>query len=203
MKTKMMVLGSLICMVILLFGHDFTSAQPNEQALKIGVVSVERVLRDCKATAQYREQITAENARIAAEEDKLSKEIQALRAGLQIGTLKVGSSDYLAQYWELAQKEAEIEARKEFYPQQQALKQQIWTQELYQKVLLAIKELAEEKGLLLVLEKSEPEFPIQRDLGMIIGTHKVLYSGGCLNITNDVIARLDAQESKTENEKPE
>lgn len=203
MKIKMMIMGCLICVVILLFGHDFTSAQPSEQALKIGIVSVEKVLRDCKATIQYREQMAIENARIAAEEDKLTKEIQALKAGLQIGTFKVGSSEYLSQYWELAQKEAELAARKEFNPQQQGLKQQIWTQELYQKVLLATKELAEEKGLLLVLEKSEPEFPIQRDLGMIIGTYKVLYSGGCLNITDEVTARLDADESESEKEKPE
>ena len=203
MKIKMIVLGCFFCAVILLFGHDYTSAQQGEQALKIGIVSVERVLRDCKATGRYREQMTADNAKVAAEEDKLSKEIQALRTGLQIGTLKIGSSDYLAQHWDLAQKEAELEARKEFNPQQQALKQQIWTQELYQKVLQATKELAEEKGLNLVLEKSEPEFPIQRDLGMIIGTYKVLYSGGCLDITNDVIARLDANESKTETDKPQ
>ena len=65
------------------------------------------------------------------------------------------------------------------------------------------KELAAEKGLLLVLEKSEPEFPIQRDLGLIIGTHKVLYSDGCLDITDDVIAKMDAEETKAENEKTE
>ena len=203
MKIKMMVLGCFICVVILLFGHDYTSAQPNESAMKIGIVSVEQVLRDCKATAKYREQTTVENTRMAAEENKLLKEIQAIQAGLQLGTLKVGSSDYLSQHWELAQKQAELEARKEFNPQQQVLKQQLWTQELYQKILLTTKELAAEKGLLLVLEKSEPEFPIQRDLGLIIGTHKVLYSDGCLDITDDVIAKMDAEESKAENEKTE
>ena len=122
-----------------------------------------------------------------------------MKAGLQIGTLKVGSSDYLSQYWQLTQKEVELDARKEFYPQQQALKQQLWTQELYQKILTATKDVAEEKGLPLVLEQSQPEFPIQRDLGMIIGTYKVLYSGGCLNITDEVIAKLDAEGLKLEN----
>jgi len=199
MKIKTMVLGCLIFCVLLLFGHEYTSAQSSEPVLKIGVMSVEKVLRDCKATAKYREQMSAENTRMSAEMDMLSKEIQALKAGLQLGTLKVGSSDYLTQHWELAQKQAELEARKEFNPQQQMLKQQLWTQELYQKILQVTKELGAEKDLILVLEKSEPEFPIQSELGIIIGTHKVLYSGGCLDITDDVIARLDTEESKSEN----
>jgi Skp family chaperone for outer membrane proteins len=203
MKIKMLVLGCLACAVILVFGHDYTSAQSNDSTLKIGIVSIEKVLRDCKETAHYRELMSAENDKILAEQDKLSKEIQALRAGLQLGTLKVGSSDYLSQHWELAQKEAELQARKDFDPQQQALKQQMWTQELYKKILKITTALAEEKKLALVLEKSEPEFPIQRDLGMIMGTYKVLYSGGCLNLTDEVIARLDAEASKPETQNPQ
>ncbi|MBN2183375.1 MAG: OmpH family outer membrane protein [Sedimentisphaerales bacterium] len=201
MKIRMLVLGSLIFAAILFFGHGYSSAQSNEPALKIGVVSVDQVLRDCKATANYREQSALENAKMLAEQDKLEKEIQALQAGLKLGTLKIGSSDYLSQHWDLAQKQAELEARQEFNPQQQMLKQQLWTQQLYQKVLQTVKELALEKDLLLVLERSEPEFPIQRDLGLIIGTHKVLYSGGCLDITKEVIARLDAAEAKEATEK--
>ncbi len=200
MKIKIMVLGLLVCMIVLLCGHAYSSAQPSEKVFKIGVVSVERVLRDCKATAKFREQITADNKKMAAEEEKLSLEIKALSTGLQSGALKVGSSDHLAQYKEMLQKQAELDALKEFNPRQSALKQQQWTQELYRKILQTTKVLALEKDLILVLEKSEPEFPIQTELGMIIGTHKVIYSGGCLDITNDVIAKLDADEKKTENE---
>ncbi len=200
MKIKTMVLGLLVCMVVLLCGHTYSSAQPSEMALKIGVISVERVLRDCKATAKFREQITADNKKMVAEEEKLSLEIKALTTGLQSGALKVGSSDHLAQYKEMLQKQAELEALKEFNPRQSALKQQQWTQELYRKILQTTKVLALEKDLILVLEKSEPEFPVQTELGMIIGTHKVLYSGGCLDITDDVIAKLDADEKKSEDE---
>jgi Skp family chaperone for outer membrane proteins len=199
MKLRTMILGCLIICALLFSGYEYTSAQPGDPVSRIGIASVERVLRDCKATTKYREQMNAENAKMNAEMDKLSKEIQALRAGLQLGTLKVGSSDYLKQHWELAQKQAELEARKEFNPQQQMLKQQLWTQELYQKILKITKEIAAEKDLILVLEQSEPEFPIQNDLGLIIGTHKVLYGGGCMDITDEIIARLDAEESKTEN----
>lgn len=199
MKIRTMILGCLIFCILLLFGLEYTSAQPSEPTSKIGVMSVERVLRDCKATAKYREQMKAESDKMTAEMDKLSKEIQALKAGLQLGTLKVGSSDYFKQHWELAQKQAELDARKEYNPNQQMLQQQLWTQEIYQKILQVTKDVGAEKGLILVLEKSEPEFPVQSDFGLIIGTHKVLYSGGCPDITDDVIAKMDAEESKSEN----
>jgi Skp family chaperone for outer membrane proteins len=199
MKIKMVLLGCLIFCVLLFSGYEYTSAQTGEPASKIGVMSVERVLRDCKATAKYREQMKAEGDKMAAEMEVLSKEIQALKAGLQLGTLVVGSSDYFKQHWELAQKQAELNARKEYIPNQQMLQQQLWTQKIYQKILEVAKEVGAEKGLILVLEKSEPEFPIQSDFGLIIGTHKVLYSGGCPDITDDVIAKMDADESETEN----
>lgn len=199
MKIKMVLLGCIIFCILLFSGYEYTSAQPGEPASKIGVMSVERVLRDCKATAEYREQMKAEGDKMAAEMDVLSKEIQALKAGLQLGTLVVGSSDYFKQHWELAQKQAELNARKEYIPNQQMLQQQLWTQKIYQKILEAAKEVGAEKGLILVLEKSEPEFPIQSDFGLVIGTHKVLYSGECPDITDDVIAKMDAEESETEN----
>jgi Skp family chaperone for outer membrane proteins len=197
MKIKMLLLGCLVFCVLLFSGYEYTSAQSGEPVSKIGVVSVERALRDCKATAEYKEQMDAENAKIAAEMDVLSKEIQALKAGLQLGTLVIGSSDYFKQHWELAQKQAELNARQEYVPNQQMLQQQLWTQEIYQKILKVAKEVGAEKGLILVLEKSEPEFPIQSDFGLVIGTHKVLYSGGCPDITDDVIAKMDAEESET------
>lgn len=199
MKTKMIVLGCLIFCVLILSGYEYTSAQSGEPVSKIGVMSVERVLRDCKATAKYREQMKAEGDKLSAEMDALSKEIQALKAGLQLGTLKIGSSDYFKQHWELAQKQAELDARKEYVPNQQMLQQQLWTQEIYQKILQVTKEVGAEKGLILVLEKSEPEFPVQSDFGLIIGTHKVLYSDGCPDITDDVLAKMDEAESKTGN----
>jgi Skp family chaperone for outer membrane proteins len=199
MKTKMTLLGCVIFCAFLLSAYEYTSAQPGIPTSKIGVMSVERVLRDCKATAKYREQMKAEGDKMSMEMDVLSKEIQALKAGLQLGTLKVGSSDYFKQHWELAQKQAELDARKEYIPNQQMLQQQLWTQEIYQKILKVAKEVGAEKELILVLEKSEPEFPIQSDFGLIIGTHKVLYSDGCPDITDDVIARMDAGETKTEN----
>ncbi len=198
MKIKTTILGCLIGVVVLLFAHEYSMAQVkiNDPVLPIGLVDVRRALRDCKATAKYRERTNAENSKMDAEEEQTTREIQALAAGLR--ALKPGSSDHLTQYKEYLQKQSDLKVLQEFNPQQKALKHQQWTQELYKEILRITKVLAAEKGLPLVLGSDEPEFPIQRyeELAMTLSTHKVLYSGGCSDLTNEVIAELDKEESK-------
>ncbi len=201
MKIKTMLLGCLIGVVVLFLVHEYSLAQPkaDEPALKVGIVSVARALRDCKATAKYREKTTAENNRMDAEEEQLSKEIQALAAGLR--TLKPGTTDYLSHYKEVLQRQADLKTLQDYHPQHKAFRHQQWTQKLYEEILRIVKELAVEKGLPLVLGVDEPEFPMQRyeELMMTLNTHKVLYSGGCLDITDEVIAKLDKEELKVSN----
>ncbi len=210
MKAKTMFLGCLVGVVILAMGYpdggnrdsqaQLSSAQAeavaglkvNEPALNIGVVSVGHALRNCKATVKYRERAIAENEKMDIEEERLSKEIQALAAGLK--AFKPGSNDYLARYRELLQKQGELKALQEFNPRRRMLRDIQWTQDLYKEILRITKELAAEKGLGLVLGADEPEFPIQRYDELM--AHKVLYSDGCMDLTNEVVARLDKIQSK-------
>ena len=198
MKIKTAVLVCLTGVVVLLLVHEYSTAQvtTNGRVLQIGIVDVRRALRECKATAKYRERTNDENTKMDAEEEQLSREIQALAAGLR--ALKPGTSDHLSQYKEYLQKQAELKTLQEFNPQQKALKHQQWTQELYQEILRITKVLAAEKELALVLGSDEPEFPIQRyeELAMTLSTHIVLYGNGCLDLTDQVIAELDKEESK-------
>ncbi len=209
MKSKRMFLGCLAGVVILAMGYpdfgnrdsqtQFVSAkaeavagpEANEPGLKIGVVSIGRALRDCKATVKYRERAIAENIEMDIEEERLSKEIPALAAGLK--ALKPDSSDYMARYLELLQKQGELKVLQELNPRRKMLRELRWTQDLYKKILQITKDLAMEKGLDLVLEKDEIDiFALSvNEISQTIRTHKVLYSGGCVDITNDVVVRLD------------
>lgn len=198
MKIKTAVLICLISLAVLLLVHEYGMAQmkPGNSTLPVGIVDVRRALRDCTATAKYRDRTTAENNKMDAEEQQLTREIQALAAGLR--ALKPDSSDYLSQYREYLQKQGELKAMQEFNPRQKATKHQQWTEALYQEILRITKELAAVKGLALVLESDEPQFPIQQyeELAMTLNTHKVLYNNGCLDLTDEVIAELDKEESK-------
>jgi Skp family chaperone for outer membrane proteins len=145
----------------------------------VAVVSVRKVFQECKRGISYRQEAIAEQDRIIAELDKLSKEIEAEKAGLK--TLKENSSEY--------------KARQEFYKQQMELKDQLWTKELYQEIIRIAGEIAKEKGLEVVFREDEVDFSETdiAELGLAMRTQKLLYSGGCLDISDEVIARLDAK----------
>jgi len=198
MKIKTAILVCLMGAVVLLLIHEYSMAQikTNDMTLPIGIVDVRRALRECKATEKYREKTNVENAKMDVEEQQLTREIQALAAGLR--ALKPSSTDYMEQYKEYLQKQGELKTIQEYNPRLKATKHQQWTETLYQEILRITNVLATEKGLALVLGSDEPEFPIQQyeELAMTLSTHKVLYSSGCLDLTDEVIAELDKEESK-------
>jgi len=195
MKIKMTVLSCLISAVILFMGYEYSRAESkaDKRALRIGIVSVPKVLQDCKRSAKYRQETAAERDRIVAELQKLKAEVEAEEAGLK--TLKPGSSDHMALMKEVLQKRAGLQAQQKFYEQQMALNERRMVEELYKDILRAISEIAGQKGLDLVFEKTEPEFPVPsaEELDRTISTHKLLYSSGCLDITGEVTVWLDAK----------
>jgi Skp family chaperone for outer membrane proteins len=174
-----------------LFGSPKSALKP---VTKIGVVSILKVFQKCKRNEKYRQTALAEQAKADAEIDKLSKEIEAEQAGLK--TLKVGSEDYLARGKQILTEKASLQAQQDFYKQQAAIKEQQWAEEVYKDVLKIVAEVAKEKGLDMVFERDEPEFPTSNytELMTVISTHKVLYSGGCEDISDEVLARLDAEQ---------
>ena len=195
MKVKTMVLSCLTGVVIMAMVFEYSQAQSksNTPSSKIGVVSILKVFRDCKRSAAHRNELLAEQNRIRAALQTLSKEIEAQEAGLK--ALKPESSDYLAQRKELIDNQARLEAEQKFYKEQVILKQYKWSKELYQEILQITSELAEQKGLDLVLKKDEIDLLALsvNEISETVRTHKVLYSGGCVDISDEVVARLDKE----------
>jgi Skp family chaperone for outer membrane proteins len=95
---------------------------------------------------------------------------------------------------EVMMKQSSLQAQQKFYDQQMAFKNQGIVGELYEQILDKTKKVAEQKGLDMVFEKSEPELPApnSNELTLIINTHKLLYSGRCVDITDEVMALVDA-----------
>ncbi len=196
MKIRTIIVSCILGSVILFAGYQYTSAQPvmSTPTSKIGVVSVKQVFYDCKAKASYVVEAMAEQKQLATEIEKLRTEAEVLEAGLK--ALKPGSPDYLKQFREMWLKRGQAEAMQQYNTQQRALKEQRLTEDIYKEILRITNELAKQKGLDIVLEKTEPEFPAPTmdEFVMMLNTHKVLYSGGCVDLTPEVTARLDQQE---------
>ncbi|MBN2137228.1 MAG: OmpH family outer membrane protein [Sedimentisphaerales bacterium] len=198
MNTRTIFLVVLTTAAVLFLGYGFSFAGSGATAAnsKIGTVSIRDVFRDCKANASYREKALAEQNTRSAEIDLLQKEIAAQEAGLQ--TLKPSSVDYMKQYEALINKQAQLEAKKQFLSQQRSFEDGQWTELLYKEVLRITKELAKAKGLTAVLGVDEPVFPMAStdELMMALQTHKVFYSDGCVNLTAEVVSELDKVQLK-------
>jgi len=193
MKMKTLMSGCLIGIVVLFMVHQFGEAQPlaNEPTSNIGIVHINKSLQNCQATIKFKERANAEQDEMDTEEQKLDGEIKALRGTLQ--ALMPNSNEYFEQSKEMMQKQKTLEGLQDYNRQLKTLKIHQWMGRIYPEILRITKELAAKKGLTLVLAVEEPEFPMQRaeTLSAAIQTHKVLYSGGCVDLTNEVVAELD------------
>ena len=125
---------------------------------------------------------------------QLSKELKAQEK--MLGALKKDSSDYLTQREDYMNKRASLDAQQTFNKEQIVLKEYRWSKELYQDILRITSELAGQKGLDMVLEKNEIDSTALsiNELNQTLRNNKVLYSGGCIDITNEVMARLDKEQ---------
>lgn len=206
MKSKVILLVNLSLLVVLIafFGSPaVTSIGAAESVpdsvvsvgagqLKIRIVSLRTVFMESKQIGVYKQDVTFERQRIQAELENDAKEIDAGEGALN--ALVRGSSDYLSQMKELIQKKTKLESDKKFYGQALAMKEQRITEDIYKAILEQSNVIARQKGLALVLEKSEIDLPASslNQLELVMGTNKVLYSGGCVDITKEVTTGVDS-----------
>ena len=195
MKSRTMVMFGVICAVALLGTLGYSGAAPPAgSASKIGVVSIRTVFDKTRQQVQYQTQAVAKRSRDRAQLESLAKEIKSLEDDMN--TRKQGTPDYLNLMQTVLQKRAVFEGQQEFLKQQTMLENKLWMEKLYEATLKTVKALAQEEGLELVLERTEPKFPISSDeLMATFSTHKVLYSGGNVDLTDEVISRLDAMDN--------
>ncbi len=192
-----MKLKSIVVMVLVIVMSGFivnagAVRAADNKCLKIGVVSVRKIFQDCKRNTKYRQEMTAERDKLEAELDSLSKDIDASKSKLKM--LKQGSADYLSGMKDVLDKQASLQAKQEYFKRQMDMREQTVVEQLFKDVIKATGEVAKEKGIDLVLEKSEPDLPAANtnELTLTISTHKVLYSSGCEDITDAVMAKVDA-----------
>ncbi|MHC4337868.1 MAG: OmpH/Skp family outer membrane protein [Planctomycetota bacterium] len=198
MKIRAMVSSCLAGGIILCMSYQYSRAQTeaDKPPLKTGVVSIQRIFRDCERSKSHEKEMRAEEDKINAELNLLKKKYDAAVAGL--GTLTRESVDYLELDRNVLREQDRYESQKRYYEGLLALKDRQWTKGLYRDILRVTGEVAKEKGLDLVFERTEPDFSMvsAAELLLTIKTHKLLYSAGCADITEQVRARLDQEKSK-------
>jgi Skp family chaperone for outer membrane proteins len=195
MNKKTILACCVTALVIMAAGIGGKAAKSDPEqtvSTKIGLVSVKRVFDQSKKNAKFEEQLSAEQEKVLADLEKARADIEAERAGLK--TLKPGSPEHMGQVKVLMEKQAQLSAQQEFQKQNLAMKQRQWTEQMYGDIVRITGEIAQKRGLGVVLENSTIDLEdVPNDmLNLVILMRSVMYSAGCVDITDDVVVQLDA-----------
>jgi len=193
MNGKTATTGILICAVALFVAMQYgrAASQTAAPSPKIGLVSIRDVFNGSKKYAQYQAERTRRQGKASAQIDELSKNL--MTAETELKQLKAGTTDYLKQLQTVLELRSKVQTQQELLKQQLMTEDKEWLEGLYQTALKLTETIAKERGLELVLERTEPKFPMAtEEVYSVISTHKVLYCSGGVDLTNEVITRVDA-----------
>lgn len=195
MKIRAIIVSCLIGAVVLGVGYEHSRAQSEagNPSVKIGVISIRKIFQDCQRRRKHDEELRAEEQKVNIRLNELKRKIDAARAGLE--ALKPDSSDYLELERDVRQKEQNYQAELQYYEKTLALNDRQWTKQFYEDILQVCGAVAKQRGFDLVFERSKPDFSTVSAMELLttIQTHKLLYSAGCVDITEEVMARLDKE----------
>lgn len=185
----------LLCVLLtaVLFVSVGSNAKVSTTPAKIGVVSINEILKNSQKHKAWQEQMGVEEKKLTAEFDKMQSELKMIDADMKTRTR--GSEDYNKLGREYAQKKAIMDALDKQYEQEITTKVQVWTETIYQLIQKKTSEVAKMNGLDLVISKQEVDIPspTMRDLLLSIRTNTVVYSSDTMDITQEVLAAVDKQ----------
>ncbi len=203
MKNKRNTAAIIAGVIILAAALNISAARDRIfNPVKIGVVSTREVFDKCAKKEELETKLSEEGNRIFAELRKLEEAIESDTEALK--TRKEGTDDFMALTQEIMLKKAALDAKTEFYKQQMTMKEMQGKEELYKEILSAVKTVAEENALDMVVNRDDNYFNSDdvkmrpanaNDMQLTIRTHKLLYFNKQLDITGDVLAVFNAKNS--------
>ena len=187
--------GVLLCclsaLLVSSLGYGTKAQQGQTPPLnRVGVFSVMKIMQNCQKNTDHITVAQAEQKKMSLELRTLAQELELGKAELK--TIRSGTEDYMLKAKSVGNKQVHLEALQDYYTQLTRAKERDWTEQLYKDVLAAAQRVAEAKGLGMVFDQSEPEYPLPADrLFVAISTHKLIYSKGCIDIYEEVLAEVD------------
>jgi Skp family chaperone for outer membrane proteins len=190
---KIVLIGVCIAILGLSFGYRQGVAAGEQQIApaKVAIVDVTKVLQNSKKHKAWQDKMTEQETQMKAEFQKDKKALESIQANMDV--LKPGTIDYVNTMKDFLDKKGLLEAKDKFYQEKVNMEMLQWTESLYLKMLDITKQIAQKKGVDLVLaqEQVDTPSPSLRDFMLSIRTKKVLYSTDQIDITEEVLAALD------------
>lgn len=194
MKHLRGIIPVIIIAVVIFMGayqQGKVDAAASASTAKIAVVNVTKVLETCQKNKDWQTKMQAERTQMEGKFNTMKAELQEIQKNMS--TRSPGSADYNNFQNSFLEKQAMIEAQDSYYQNKVTLEMQSWTEKLYQDLLGVIKEVAEKKGLDMVIadEILDVPAPSLRDFLLTVKTKKLLYYGEQFDITEEVREALD------------
>jgi Skp family chaperone for outer membrane proteins len=192
---KVGIFAAVLCGIMAgWWGLQTSEAQESvgKSSLTIGVVDVGKVLSQCQANMDREKKTEKRSLEIQEKLKELEAQIKSLGQELQTA-LKPGSAEHQKQMQEWFNKQALLEAYEKGQREVLGAEVQAWVESLYDTMLVEIGNVARSSNLNLILYKEDTQVKPQKlsELYKMIQSKKVLYSSPTLDVTAEVIEKMD------------
>jgi len=187
-RTLVLSLAALVVTAGLVGAAASMQAQPTS----VAVVNVQEVFNNLKEKTNLEAQMQSRTEKLQQEEQQRRKTIQQLRQDMDV--LAPGSDAYKQKEQQLQQKVIDLQVWTKFKQQQLSVERGLQVEGLYRRTLTSVKKIANEAGYDMVLfDEQSPEFNYEnpKQLLTLIQMRKVLYASDEVNITDQVIQRMN------------
>lgn len=165
------------------------------QETKIAVCNPAKIFNSMQETKDLKDKMEAQGKDLENQDVAKKKELEALQAKLKM--LTPGSAPHEEAQKELIKKAIEYDTWKKINQAQVQQDQKLSMKSLFDKITAATEAVAKENNIDLVIAETNVEFP---DIGQInvdqlralINQRNVIYNNGKLDISDKIIAKLDA-----------
>ena len=165
---------------------------PQGTPLKIATASAARIFMGMKEKTDVRAKLDEQVKDLRAQEESRRQKVKDLQSQMEL--LKPDSPQYEEANKAFTAAAIDFKNWGELSQAQAARQEKMLTKMLFDKITAAIAEIAKERGIDLVFAE-QPPFAIERmspqELQQAMVQRQVLYSNASIDLTQDVIARLD------------
>jgi Skp family chaperone for outer membrane proteins len=197
MLSRRSICAIALSAVALLSPAGFAVAQDGP---KIATVNPAKVFNEMQETKDLKQKMENDRQAIQAEGKRRAEELEEAKKARAM--LLEGSEDFNKKNQDMIKKAVELQVWQELIKADLARQQKSQMKNLFEKIEQATKEVAEAKKLDLVIVEQKIELPTDPNtmeqinvdqLRGLINQRTVLYSNGKFDITNDVLANVDAK----------
>jgi Skp family chaperone for outer membrane proteins len=183
--------------VAALFAVCLAAATAAAQTVKIAVANPAKIFTSLQETQDLQAKMANDGKTLQATDAEKRQKLKDMQA--QRDTLREGTAQYDDLNKQLTQASIDYEVWNRLQTAELQRQKKSHMKSLFEKISASTAEIAKQRGIDLVIAEQHPDFPPNMDdvtvenIQMLIAQRNVLYNSGAMDISNDIIASMDAK----------